>query len=137
MTIHSTLVPALQQRFASRGVVVGQPPAPIATFPAQHPDVGDLIVLDDGSEATVLVGELTHGHFNSYEPSLSPDELAREVTESVLRFLDDLFADRVLLWTIPGKSGGWETLTEEPPHFPQGAQTFVWSGSWNPQRNVG
>ena len=30
----------------------------IVTFPAQHPEVGDLVVLDDGDELVVHIGNL-------------------------------------------------------------------------------
>jgi hypothetical protein len=88
----------------------------IAVFPALDPEIGSVTIWDDGDEATVIIGKITHGHFNPYDESLSESERVRRVTEEVVGFLADLFSDRVLLWTEPsGRSGGWKMLRGEPP----------------------
>ena len=38
----------------------------IMRIPAQAPEVGDLVVYDDGDELTVAVGKIHHCHFESY-----------------------------------------------------------------------
>jgi hypothetical protein len=65
MTISEKLIPRLQARFPDRGLRVHEGTQPAATFPAAHPDVGDLCIDDDGVELTISVGQLTHGHFFS------------------------------------------------------------------------
>jgi hypothetical protein len=130
-TIREVLLPALQQQFPDRVIRTGAPPDPVAVFPAAHPEVGDCIIWDDGNEATVGVGEITHGHFNPYDESRSPDAIAVWVTQAVVAFLVDLLADRVLLWSASnGRTGGW-TYAEEGAAdlaLPVDAQLFVWSG---------
>ncbi len=99
-------------------------------FPAVREEVGDVVVYDDGDEATVFVGTITHGHFDDYAEGVSEDERAVTVAESVADFLDALFADRVLLWRS-GRSGGWRVLDdEEQPDVRSdaGTQFFLWSG---------
>ncbi|HVX91577.1 MAG TPA: hypothetical protein VHC20_08310 [Candidatus Paceibacterota bacterium] len=128
VSIRDVLVPALRQRFPARPFVEGVPPNPVATFPAAHSTVGDLLILDDGEEATVVIGRHTHSHFNPYDATLSPDQLAQVVTDSVLQFLTDLFDDRVLIWSVPGRSGGWTILPREPLRMPPDADKFLWSG---------
>src|SRR5262249_21251822 len=107
------------------------PPKPIAVFSGAHSEVGDVCIWDDGDEATVSIGEITHGHFNPYDPSLSPEQLATVVTGEVLQFLADLFLDRVLLWkSREGGSGGWQVLDEgnELSLMDSDDLTYLWSG---------
>ena len=110
---------------------VGQPPDATVTFPAAHTEVGDVSVWDDGDEATVMVGEITHGHFNPYHSTLTEAEVARRVTDMVVDFLESLFADRVVLWCSENRrSGGWRVLHETPREAPTGLSgcVYVWSG---------
>ena len=69
--IRDKLIPALLQKYSHADVRIGSPPDAIAVFPAQHPAVGELHIMDDGCEATVFVGEITHCHFNPYDSELS------------------------------------------------------------------
>jgi hypothetical protein len=126
--IRDVLLPALRQRFPDRPFAEGVPPQPVAIFQAEHPAVGDLQILDDGHEVTLVIGPHTHSHFNPYDATLTSAQLAEEVTESVLNFLTDLFADRVLIWSIPGRSGGWSLLTGQSSRIPSEACRLIWSG---------
>jgi hypothetical protein len=109
--ILAALVSALEGRFADRGMRVE---ANQIVFLAAHPDVGDLTIVDDGDEATVYVGSITHGHFSCYDEKLSESEKAAVIASDVIGFLESLFADRVLLWQLLGPmAGGWQ-LVEEP-----------------------
>lgn len=131
MSIGEVLLPALRQRFPDKPFVEGVSPDAVATFSAAHPAVGDLRILDDGEEVTVMLGHHTHSHFNPYDATLTSAQLAQEVTESVLDFLTELFADRVLIWSIAGHSGGWSRgsiLTDVTSGPPPEAVRFVWSG---------
>lgn len=62
--IRNVLVPALHARFPDRGLRTGDPPEPIAVFPAARPEVGDLCIWGDGDVATAAIGEVTHDHFS-------------------------------------------------------------------------
>jgi hypothetical protein len=130
-TIRGVLIPWLQRRYAGRALTTGTPPGPVAVFSAAHPDVGDCSIWDDGNEATVGIGEIIHGHFNPCDESLSPDQIAAKVSETVVAFLDNLFADRVMCWSrLDGRGGGWESVPEgcDFPEPPDEARVFVWSG---------
>src|SRR5262245_48711562 len=96
--ISDVLIPKLQQRFSGRGLRVGSAPSPFAVFPAAHPEVGDVQIYDDGDELTLVAGNFTHGHFSNYEDALSAKQKAEQVSEDVVNFLEDLFADRIVLW---------------------------------------
>lgn len=119
----------------------GTPPEPIAVFPAVHPEVGDVSIWDDGDEATVAIGDITHGHFGAYDGALSQEQIHEEVAKQVVAFLADLFADKVVLWRTPGRRlGGWYYADREPQGAgttgclgrflasPRKAERFLWSG---------
>lgn len=123
------LVPVLQERFPNRGLRQEMPPNPCAIFPAVHPDVGNVEIYDDGDELTVVVGNFTHGHFSKYNfhDEYSDDEKEQEIVEQVATFLDDLFADRVVLWGSHRSSGGWY-YPEYAEHEWRYENEYVWSG---------
>ncbi len=103
----------------------------MATFPAQHPSVGDITIWDDGDEATIEIGKITHGHFNPYAPEWSDEAVAEAVTEMVLEFLEEVFCDRVLFHVDKGrKSGGWQVFDHSVSSAAEDntKDFFVWSG---------
>jgi hypothetical protein len=129
--IRDILIPMLETRFSGRGLRTGVPPEPIAIFPRVHEDVGDVSIWDDGEEATVAVGEITHGHFNPYDSTLSAEQVAQRVAADVIDFLGDLFADRIVLWrSADGRSGGWRTIDDGDrlSLMDSEDQTYLWSG---------
>lgn len=99
-------------------------------------EVGDLRVWDGGDEATVEIGKLTHTHFNGFDsfprdPKVSGEEVAKRVTEEVLRFLEDFFAGRIVVWTEPGGVVSLGPVEAMPsPYVRKGA--FSWKGRLNP-----
>jgi hypothetical protein len=116
--------------FAGWEIVFDVPRQPIATFPASQEAVGKVLVYDDGHEATVLIENITHGHFNPYDKKLSEAQRDEMVTEDDIDFLKALFSDPVLLHCSPDKHrGGWTRLdlkdraVELSPAF----QYFLWS----------
>lgn len=129
--IRDVLIPELAERFPGRGLRTGSPPNPLATFPAVNEAVGDVRIWQDGDEVRVAIGTVTHGHFSLYDATMSRDQIADHIVADVIGFLDDLFADRVLLWqSRDGRSGGWRVLGREENLSPVGPEnhTFTWSG---------
>ena len=133
--IRDVLIPELERRFGAGSSRIGE--SPVVVFPAKHRDVGDVQIWDDSDEVTLGVGDITHGHFNPYDRTLSQDEIDRKVTQVVTEFLHALFSDRVLLWkSRSGHTGGWARLDlgEEDDehdvisHIEKDAVCFVWSG---------
>jgi hypothetical protein len=127
--IRDVLLPALAVCFPNLDFQIGQPPDPIAVFPAQHSAVGDVSIWDDGSEAMVGIGEITHGHFSHYG-DVSAEQIHEQVAAGVVAFLQDLFADRVLLWKSSSGAGGWKIVgaDERFSLLGPGDQTYLWSG---------
>lgn len=122
------LLPILKERFPDRSLVVGKPPDPCATFPGQHPGIRRVAIYDDGDELTVAIDDLTHGHFSSLD-SLEPQREADQSTvDSVVQFLDDLFADRIAVWGQPGVGGGWFHLDPALELGELKQSAVLWSG---------
>jgi hypothetical protein len=127
--IFDFLIPKLRQRFPGHGLKVGMPPAPCAVFPAIHPEVGDVVISDDRYELTLQAGNFTHSHFSNYEDNLSEEQKAERIAEDVAQFLEELFADRVILWGSHNGGGGWYPRDAQPPRASDGhGELYVWSG---------
>lgn len=129
--IRELLIPKLLARFPSRGLRISRESNPFATFPADNEAVGNVRICDEGREATVMVGTITHGHFSVHDANLSLEQTADQVADDVLGFLDDLFANRVVLWKSPdGASGGWHVLSREESLSSMDFKdhSFTWSG---------
>jgi hypothetical protein len=130
-TLSEKLVPRLLARFPDRGLRVHEGTQPAASFPAAHPEVGDLLIDDDEDELTVTVGELTHGHFTPKDYRLPSQEKEEDLIERMMEFLDQVFNDQIEFWA-DGKSGGWHARDGEPiGHWPN-RRRFVWSGPITP-----
>jgi hypothetical protein len=127
LMISTILIPKLQERFPERGLRINAAPSPCAVFPAIHPEVGDIEIYDDGDELTVVAGNFTHGHFSNYDEGLSAEEKASAISDEVLGFLRDLFADQIVLWGSHQGSGGWFKRGEYS-EYKGDAQEYVWSG---------
>jgi hypothetical protein len=127
VTISEKLIPRLLARFPDRGLRVHDGTQPAASFPAAHPEVGDLLVDDDDEELTITVGKLTHGHFMPNDYGLPSQENVEDFVERVVKFVDDVFADRIEFWAA-GKAGGWHARGGKPSGQWPNRRRFVWSG---------
>src|SRR5262245_54935557 len=121
------LKPKLLARFPDRGLLLHEGKEPAASFPAAHPEVGDLRIDDDGDELTISVGQLTHGHFAPGNCGGPAHEREEELIDRVLQFLDEVFRDRIEFWTA-GKCGGWHPRGGIPLAPGPNMRRFVWSG---------
>jgi|SRR5215510_10193814 len=133
--IREVLIPKLQARFAARGFQHGSEKNSIGFFPAAHTQVGELAMFDDGDEATIYIGQITHLHIDSEasEEHRAEEEIANEV----ISFLEDLFADKMMIWklNITGENGVLPVANVEEWGMDHRASTFVWSGPVpNPKR---
>ena len=136
------LLPVLRARFPDRGLVAGEPPEPLRTFPGIHPGIRGVSIYDDGDELTVRVDDLTHGHFAEYTEGLSEPEREQCIVDSSVEFLDALFADKVVVWGQQ-HMGGWyrpewgdagrNSVVQIGGAAGNGrVQEFVWSGVFTP-----
>jgi len=126
--ISTILIPKLQQRFPERGLVVSVPPSPCATFPAIHPEVGDIQIYDEGGELTLIAGNFTHGHFSNYDDELSLEQHEEAIAEAVVDFLEALFDNQIVLWGSHKCSGGWHRIGADNPIWAKDVKRYLWSG---------
>jgi len=126
--IRDVLLPELMARFPDRSLQTKNSGNTIGFFPAAHPDVGDLYIADDGDEATLFIGDLTHLHFDFEAGEAEPE---KRVGNDVLEFLDELFADRILIWKSRTMDGDGSMPIEDASLFSgitPDDLTYVWSG---------
>ena len=126
--IRDLLLPELLARFPDTPFQIENSGNSIGFFPAANPAVGRLYISDDGDEATLFIGSLTHLHFDSDRDDTEPE---KRITDDVLTFLDELFADRILIWKSRRTGADGSMPIEEAAHFSGIGPydlTFVWSG---------
>ncbi|TBR20672.1 hypothetical protein EPO15_12450 [bacterium] len=134
--IEAFLIPLLRGKYPN-AMYDHAEPGPIVSFPGP-PEVGDLEVWEEGDEATVAIGRLTHTHFNGFnsyprDPKLSEDDVARKVAGEVLEFLEAFFAGKLVVWK---ESGGLVTLgpiEALPAPLPDDCEAFGWKGRLSPK----
>lgn len=141
MAIRDILVPLLVERFKDRGLQLGTSPDLIAVFPAVHSEVGNVRISEgNGGGADVAVGDVARDHFfNPYEEERNTSEAAEGIARNVVRFLQELFADRLLMWrSTDGRTRGWRERGDAGHTAPlvvddRAYYTFIWSrplGIW-------
>lgn len=133
--IRDRLIPGIQKAFRGWEMTINPVENPIVRFPAVQKEVGDVLVYDDGDEATVCVESITHGHFNPYDETITQEQRDTIVTEGVISFLQALFTDRVLLHTTPDhRMGGWTRLDlhDGPVELSADQRYYLWSKPYQP-----
>lgn len=142
--MREALLAALAARFGRERFRTGAPPDPIAVFPAKHHEVGDVTVwaprrrqssIGEIFGVEVAIGEIIRDSFKSYDTHLPVRERERRLTRDVVRFLGELFDDRLLFWrsTDPAERCGWRERGEAGHSDPlvlddRTYVVYVWSG---------
>ena len=129
MAILDTLLPMLMGRFPQAGIRLESGEPRRATIPAAHPDVGEIVLQDDGHEITAFIGRFTHSHFSNYD-DIPESEKEQVIAEDVAQFLEDLFADRVVMWGSHDSGGGWRSIDYGDAPQPK-RNEYVWTGPRN------
>ena len=126
--IRDFLLPELLARFPKQRFQIENSGNSIGFFPAADPAVGNLYISDDGDEATLFIGRLTHLHFDAAYGETEPE---KRVTNDVIEFLAELFADRILIWKSPATGADGSLPIEDATLFsgiePRDS-TYLWSG---------
>ncbi len=112
MSLRDLLLQTLRERYRTRGVQLFENAerGPLARFPAAHPEIGDLELGADAREmgVNVRIGDVLQDNFHSFDTHLTDAERNRRVVQEAVRFLDELFADRLLFWKgADGGGFGW------------------------------
>lgn len=85
--IRDRLIPHIKKAFTGWEMKINPVENPIVRFPALQKEVGDVLVYDDGDEATVHVEHISHGHFSHYDETITQEQREMIVTEDVISFL--------------------------------------------------
>jgi hypothetical protein len=143
MPIEQILLAALVERFGDRPFCMGSTSGPLVTFAAAHTDVGDVRIARPivGSSSIgeilyveVAIGGIISNEFENFDSHLDMNQRAARLTGDVVRFLQELFADRLLFWkATDGRNAAWRecanAVTVEP--LVSDARTYrmyLWSG---------
>lgn len=121
---------ALCAAFPALPFVFDEPPTPVATLAAPSPALDPLQICDDGDEAIVYLGNVTHAHLGCHDEALSEEAKQQQIAADVVQFVRDLFADRIVASsTLGGRIGGWRTLApgEALPGPSMLSSRYVWS----------
>ena len=129
MAIFDALLPLLKTRFAESRFTFEAGQRPRVIIPAAHATVGDIILYDDGDEITAYVGQFTHSHFSNYENIATPEK-ERIISQDVIGFLEEMFADRIVMWGSHSGGGGCRSI-DYVESVSQKAKEYVWSGPRN------
>jgi hypothetical protein len=125
------IAPKLEQRFQGRGMRREAGSTLRVIFPAINSSVGDLEILDEGNDVTLIYGKFTHDTFgvDRYPPN-TESEIAEldETVECFLRHLEALFCDRVVMWRESSTDFGFCELSRDDEWLPSGRRYYVWSG---------
>jgi hypothetical protein len=106
----------------------------IMRIPASAPEVGDLLVYNEGDELTVEVGAIDHRHFEVYcEVGSQPErerkaaqaaiDWIQEIISEQVRFRNEFTAGRCIAGWYPECEGG-EWLIDTADEF----REYTWSG---------
>jgi len=111
------LLAALIERFRDHRPRVGAATEPLVNFPAKHASIGDVTIerpdlvtstLGSILLVRVAIGNLFNYEFENFDAHLGIRRRAERLTEDVVRFLQELFADRLVFWqAADGGSRGW------------------------------
>ena len=131
-TLIQNLVSILHGRFSHGTFAVSSEGGTKVVFPAVHPEVGNIEVLDDGDELTVYLGNFTHLHFEGDDEGPSEAQGGEKIAEEVAEFLEAVLADRIEFYGSSPGGGGCRPRQEKKRGWLSrlllGRRTYVWSG---------
>jgi len=129
--ISDYLIVKIKDRFPNQPFAQGIAPKAVITFPAVHNEVGDLEIYDDGTEARIHITKITHGHFGCWDENLNETEREKDIAESVVDFVKQVFSCKVIFFSrMDGRVGGWQTLKADGTRHEKkpAMKYYSWSG---------
>ena len=110
----------------------------VITITAPCAEVGNIEIQDEEHEFTEFDRNFTHFHVGCYEDGYSETEKAEYIASRTVEFLDDLFADKIVMWGSHSGGGGFYNREEAPRKAKKGwfgismkdceRREWVWSG---------
>lgn len=102
-----------EEMFPEREFEVKNTPNKTIIIKPEYPEFGNVEIIDDGDELTLIAGNFTHGHFSCYE-NLPDEEKEEEIIENTIEFLQAMFKNNVVFWGTHKSMGGWHRLDLDP-----------------------
>lgn len=131
LPLRDALIPKLRAAFPGEAIRVGGDAEALVVFPAKHPEVGDVVIQDEGDELTVMLGRITRRHFGSPSPQSSVEDQAEQIATEVTEYLRQLFADQIEFYGDGNRGGARARSNKERGLLSKlffGSRTYVWSG---------
>jgi hypothetical protein len=106
----------------------------IIRIPAQSMRVGPLEIWVQSDVVTIFVGDHAHARFGPWPQPMGPGELGHTASNEVVGFIEDVMADRIVIWSSRRDSQTVEGGTYLREHdlgalgASADAEHFVWSG---------
>jgi hypothetical protein len=123
------VITELKARIPDVFFMKNSPPRAVAVFPAAHPSVGDLAIYDDGTEARVHIGKITHGHFGCGDGNLNQSDREKDIANGVVDFVEAVFRNQVIFFSsLDGRSGGWQVGEFLAREKSSARRYFTWAG---------
>ena len=132
LPLRDALIPRLTAAFPDVRFNTGGKGEALAIVPAKHPEVGDVLMYDDGDELTLRIGEITHRHFGNYDEHRSPEERAARIATNLVNLLRDFLLDRIEIFANGIFVGGFRVRSNRRRGLLSklffGRKTYLWSG---------
>ncbi len=128
--LRDALLAELARKFPGDMFHLGEDARTIVTFPAAHPEVGDVTICNEGDGAVVFIGDITREHFRSHD-AIFDSEGAERVARRVSELVADLLADKIILWrTMTGSSSGhyMPKSAFRKEDMEEWSRYYLWSG---------
>ncbi len=117
-----------EEMFPERKFEVKSTPNKTITIKPDYYEFGEVEIIDDGNELTLIAGNFTHGHFSCYE-NISDEEKENQIVESAIDFLEAMFNDKVIFWGTHKGMGGWHRIDFDANFKEEsGKEQYFWSG---------
>lgn len=128
------LIAMLSRRLPDHPMSVPGTDGCIASFRSPHPAVGDLMIVDDGDEFTVFIGNITHCHFELDDELESPALAHEQAVNTVVDYVEGILTEQIEFFGR-GTYGGSRLRSGKPRGWLSrkllGSTTYVWSGPIN------
>ena len=126
------LIALLEHRLPGTHISVPGENRSVASIASSCPDIGSLLIVDDGDEVTIFLGRFTHCHFELDDEAESPMAAETRLFEEVADFIGQVLTEQIEFYGR-GVAGGCRVRCDKPRSWFSrllfGKRSYVWSGT--------